>query len=128
MNTNAPRNLPLTIAIALLALTFAITGFGKIAGMPPSPENFTRWGLPPSVMIAVGTLELLCGIALLIPRVSPLANLVLIALMLGALRTGIVFREALHIVLPLALLAALSWVAYVRRERLPFGARKQTAL
>ena len=123
MKTTAPRNRPVTIALAVLALTFVITGFGKLASVPPSPQNFARWGLPPSAMFAVGAVELLAGVALLISRVSPFANLVLIALMLGALRTGLVFREPLHIALPAALLALLAWVAYQRRDRFTRSAR-----
>src|SRR5258706_9314640 len=85
------------IVTGLLALTFLMTGVSKLAAIPPSPENFARWGLPPIVMYLIGTAEVLGAIGLLVPRLAPLAAIGLIATMLGALRTRIVFHEMLHI-------------------------------
>jgi uncharacterized membrane protein YphA (DoxX/SURF4 family) len=93
-----------------LAALFVTTGVGKLLQLPPSPENFARWGIPTAVMLAIGAAELLGGVGLLIRRVSWLAAAGLFLLMLGALKTGLVFGEPLHIALPGALLPLLAVV------------------
>ena len=98
----------------LLALTFVVTGGSKVAAVKPSPENFARWGLSPMIMRAVGAAEILGGIGLLIALVAPFAAIGLVLLMLGALRTGVVYREALHVVVPAILIVLLAGVIYAR--------------
>ena len=106
----------LWVVSGLLALTFVITGVSKVASVPPSPENFARWGFSPGFMMAVGVVEILGSIGLLVPRVAPFAATVLLLTMGGALRTGLVHHEALHIALPTVLGALLAWVIYGRRD------------
>jgi len=97
----------------LLALTFLVTGAGKLGSVKPSPENFARWdSRPPSC--ARGRRGNLGRDRLLIPRVAPFAAIGLCLVMLGAIRTGVVYKEALHIALPAVLLALLALVVYVR--------------
>jgi uncharacterized membrane protein YphA (DoxX/SURF4 family) len=103
----------------LLVAMFLTTGISKVAAIPPSPENFARWGLPLSVMYAVGAMEIVGAVGLLIPRVAPFAALVLMATMVGALRTGLVYREMLHIILPIALLGLLALSLFVEHGRKP---------
>ncbi|MBS2021094.1 MAG: DoxX family protein [Deltaproteobacteria bacterium] len=108
----AKRNIPAITLSVLLALVFVSAGLGKVMDTPPSPENFTRWQLSMGFMHAIGALEVAGGVALLIPAVSALSAVGLFAIMGGALRTGLAFREPLHIWLPLTLmvmLAALVW-------------------
>lgn len=106
----------LWVVIGLSSLMFVMTGVSKLAAIPPSPENFARWGLSPTMMRLIGVLEVLGGIGLLVPLVSRAAALGLIAIMFGALRTGIVFHETLHIALPLVLIAMLAVIALRRRR------------
>jgi hypothetical protein len=75
-------------------------------------------------MYGIGGAEVLGAIGLLIPRVAPFAALGLIATMLGAVRTGIVFSEPMHVVLPLVLIALLAFVIYRRRDALTFWRRR----
>jgi uncharacterized membrane protein YphA (DoxX/SURF4 family) len=103
---------------ALLALLFVVTGSSKLAAIPPSPQNFARWGLSPTFMHVIGAVEVLGGLGLLFPRFAPLAALVLTGTMLGALRTGIVFGEMPHVILPAVLLVALAALVYLRRDSL----------
>ena len=98
----------------LVALTFFAAGAGKVGAVKPSPENFARWGLSPTIMRAVGVAEILGAIGLLIPRAAPFAAVGLCLLMLGALRTGVVHKEPLHIALPAVLVALLALVLYAR--------------
>jgi uncharacterized membrane protein YphA (DoxX/SURF4 family) len=99
-----------------LALMFIVTGASKLADVPPSPQNFARWGYSTAFMHAVGAVEVLCGIGLLVPRLAPIAALVLLGIMAGALKTGVVHREVLHIALPLVLVGLLLGVVYLRRD------------
>jgi uncharacterized membrane protein YphA (DoxX/SURF4 family) len=100
--------------IGLLALTFFAAGAGKVGAVKPSPENFARWGLSPAIMRLVGAAEMLGAIGLLIPRAAPFAAVGLCLLMLGAIRTGVTYREPLHVALPAVLIAVLALVAYSR--------------
>src|SRR5207253_2143490 len=93
------RDIPLWVVSGLVALTFMMTGSGKLLAMPPSPENFARWGLSTTLMYVVGAAEVAGAIGLLIPRVAPFAALGLAATMLGAVRTGVVFSEPMHVAL-----------------------------
>jgi len=104
-----------TLVTVLLALTFLVTGGSKVLAVPPSPENFERWQLPMAFMYAVGTVEVVAGLALLVRPVAPYAAGVLVLVMLGAIRTGIVYREALHVVLPAVLIAMLAFTIRERR-------------
>lgn len=113
-----PSEKPLWAITLLVAVTFVLTGIGKLASMPPSPENFARWGLSMQMMYAIGALEVLGGLGLLLPRTATLAALGLAATMVGAVRTGVVFHETMHIVLPAVLIVLLLVIAYARRERL----------
>ncbi len=98
----------------LLALTFFVTGAGKVGAVKPSPQNFARWGLSPTIMRAVGAAEILGAIGLLVPRAAPFAAVGLGLLMLGAVRTGVVYKEPLHIALPAVLIVLLALVVHAR--------------
>ena len=98
----------------LVALTFFAAGAGKVFAIKPSPENFARWELSPTIMRAVGAAEILGAMGLLIPRAAPFAAVGLCLLMLGAIRTGVAYREPLHVALPAVLIALLALVVYAR--------------
>jgi uncharacterized membrane protein YphA (DoxX/SURF4 family) len=106
------------ILLGFLTLMFLVTCVSKLAGISPSPENFTRWGLSLTMMRLIGALEVTGAIGLQIPRLSRAAAIGLIALMFGAIRTGILFHEPLHIFLPLALIILLAIAAGWRRSKL----------
>ena len=107
----------------LLALMFVVTGGSKLAAVPPSPENFARWGYSTTFMYGIGAVEVLGAIGLLVRRVAPFAAIGLLATMLGALETGVAHHEALHIALPLVLIGLLGVVIYGRRDGLRLGRR-----
>ena len=111
------RKTGLWIVTGLVALTFLATGAGKLAAIPPSPENFTRWNLSMNFMRLVGAAEIAGGLGLLVPRLAPLAALGLGAILVGALRTGIVFHETLHVLLPSVLLVLLAIIAWGRSTK-----------
>lgn len=106
----------LWVLTGLLSLTFLVTGASKLADVPGSVANFTRWGLSLRVMHAIGAAEVAGALGLLVPRLAPLAAAGLAATMCGAIRTGVVFREPMHVALPAALIAMLAAVVYLRRD------------
>jgi putative oxidoreductase len=98
----------------LVALTFFVAGAGKVGAVEPSPENFARWGLAPAIMRAVGAAEMLGAIGLLIPRAAPFSAVGLCVLMLGAIRTGVIYKEPIHIAVPAVLIVLLALVGWAR--------------
>jgi uncharacterized membrane protein YphA (DoxX/SURF4 family) len=111
------RSIASWVLSCLLALMFVVTGTSKLADVPPSPDNFARWGYSAAFMHSVGAVEVLCGVGILVPRLAPLAALVLLGVMAGAIKTGVVHHEVLHIALPLVLVGLLLGVVYLRRDR-----------
>jgi uncharacterized membrane protein YphA (DoxX/SURF4 family) len=109
------KRIALWVLSGVLALTFIVTGGSKIADVPPSPENFARWGYSPTFMHAVGAVEVLGGIALLVPALAAPAALALLCTMAGAVRTGLLHAEKLHVVVPGILIVLLAGVLYGRR-------------
>lgn len=76
---------------------------------------FGNIGLGQWFRYLTGTLEVLGGIGLLIPRLAGLAALMLAAVMVGAVLTHL-FVLGGSPALPLALLVAMAIVAWARRE------------
>lgn len=84
---------------------------------------FRHWGFPDKFYLAVGVLELLGAIGLLISRVSGYAAAGLIVLMIGAAATHIINGEGLQVLRPLIFIVFLALVVYLRRP----WASKQSA-
>ena len=117
------RGLAIWIATILLALVFVLVGSSKLAG--PSAvrwaERFVNWGYPRIAVRLVGTLEIVAGIALLVPRARRRAAAVIVATMMGALMTHLVHGEFSRVIPPLVL-GGLAFFLY-RSSRLLSGAR-----
>src|SRR5213592_4448394 len=77
------RGLAIWIATILLALVFVLVGSSKLAG-----PSAVRWAAR-----FVGMLEIVAGIALLVPRARRPAAAVIVATMIGALMTHLVHGE-----------------------------------
>jgi len=97
----------------LLATGFVAVGFSKLWGASAMrwAERFQQWGYPASAHYAVGVLEMLGGIGVLIPRWRPAAALMLATIMIGALCTHIVNGELQRVIPPLVL-GGLAFFAY----------------
>jgi putative oxidoreductase len=101
---------------ALLALQFAAGGILKLVGDPAMVEMFADIGMGQWFRYAVGALEISGAVGLLVPRLSGLAALGLVCLMVSAAATN-AFDLGTSALLPLALLAVSALVAWGRRER-----------
>jgi hypothetical protein len=119
-------NLALWIAAGLLAVAYLIAGAGKL--ITPKEKiaatgAASRWveDFSPGALKAIGTLELLAAMGLILPaalNIAPvlvaLAALGLVMLMLGAVITRIRRHEAKFVVGNLVLLTLAGFVAWGR--------------
>ncbi|HYS53493.1 MAG TPA: DoxX family protein [Thermoanaerobaculia bacterium] len=114
-----PRAAVLAIVI-FLAVVFVLVGTSKLQG--PSArrwtERFVRWGYPAGAARVVGVLEILGGLAVLIPKLRRAAAAMLIGIMLGALGTHLVHAEFLRLIAPMAL-GGLAFVVAQTRVSVP---------
>jgi len=99
----------------LLALQFAMAGLAKVFGDPAMVEMFAMIGIGQWFRYVVGTLELAGAAGVLIPRLSGLAALGLIGLMVGATLTNVLVLGTSPL-LPIGLLVMSALVAWGRRE------------
>jgi putative oxidoreductase len=122
------RSRPATIALwilqILLAGAFLGAGGAKLAGAAKMVAMYEAIGVGQWFRYVTGVFEIGGAIALLRPRLSALAAVWLMCIMVGAIITHLIILHSSPIV-PLVLLIGLAIVAYVRRREL---AAKVTAL
>lgn len=89
----------------LLAVGFVAVGALKLGGVSAMRwgERFDQWGYPANAHYAVGVIEIVGGLAVLVPRWRRAASLTLAVLMVGALGTHVVHGELSRLVPPLLL-------------------------
>ena len=89
-NTATTRKHASSIALwtlqVLLAAMFAMAGLAKVFGDPAMVEMFDTIGIGQWFRYLVGALEIAGAVGVLIPRLSGLAALGLVCLMVGAIR------------------------------------------
>jgi putative oxidoreductase len=73
---------------ALLTLMFAVSGFAKLGGNAAMVEMFATIGIGQWFRYLVGALEIAGAVGVLVPRLSGLAALGLVCLMVGATLTN----------------------------------------
>lgn len=89
----------------VLALFFAAQGLTKLWG--PSAvhwaNRFLKWGYPAGFHSVVGVVELISGLALLLPWSRKAAAACLMMVMAGAMGTHLIHGELLRVIPPLIL-------------------------
>ena len=98
-------------AIGLMALLFLITSAAKLSGA--ATENFHHWGYNEPFMYAVGVVELICAIALMIKNIRRFAIGILILLMIGAAFTHLRSHEPWMLLVNAAVIAILLLIAWL---------------
>lgn len=109
-------NVALWVLQVLLALQFVIAGLAKVGGDPAMVEMFADIGIGQWFRYAVGALELAGAIGVLVPRLSGLAALGLVCLMVGATLTNLFVLDASPL-LTIGLLVVSALVAWGRWPR-----------
>ncbi len=117
------KTVGLWILTVLLAVAFLGAGGSKLAGRPPMPENFTRWGFPLWFMYLTGVIEVAAALLLLVPRTATLGGALVVGTMVGAALTHLKEGEGPQAVAPLILLVLGAVVALARRHEVlpPFN-------
>lgn len=119
----------LWVLAGVLALAFAASGVGKLAGSGNVVEGFEAWGYPLWFMYVVGVGEVLGAGLILVPGRKALGvslrfwgAMVLAVVMVGATGTHLVYAEYPMMALTLALLGLLAYLAKTARARPRAGA------
>ena len=112
-NRGRVLNIALWALQVLLAFQFAAGGFLKVSGDPVMVDMFATIGAGQWFRYTVGALEIAGAVGVLTPRLSGLAALGLVGLMVGATLTN-VFVLGTSPLLPLGLLVVSGLVAWGR--------------
>ncbi|MFC8127529.1 DoxX family protein [Streptomyces sp. NPDC057302] len=100
----------------VLALFFGLaSGVPKLIAHPTAVEAFERLGWGEPGMYTIGALEVLGGIALLIPVLSSVGATALVGLMIGAFIVSVTALGGENAATPLVLILPLAWIAWARR-------------
>jgi putative oxidoreductase len=115
--TQAKRGRALNIALwvvqVLLAFQFAMAGLAKVFGDQAMVDMFATIGIGQWFRYVVGALEIAGAVGVLIPRLSGLAALGFVFLMVGATATN-VFVLSANPLLPVVLMLVSGLVAWGR--------------
>jgi putative oxidoreductase len=110
------KAIALWILRILMAALFLFASYMKLSGNPMMVDEFNTIGLGQWFRYLTGLLELVGGIAILVPSVSVFAAIVLLAVDVGAFITqvAVLHGDWIHTVVIGAILAA---VIYLQRDR-----------
>jgi putative oxidoreductase len=109
-----------------LALMFFMAGGNKLAGNPMMVGLFAAIGVGQWFRYVTGSLEVLGGLLLLIPRLSGFGALLLSLVMLGAIATHLLVLRN-NPAMPAGLLLGLVLVAWGRRAQVMDALRRPSA-
>lgn len=110
----------LWIVQILLALAFALSGFGKVAQPVEKLRERMNWAkyFTPSVIRLIGSLEIIGAIGLIVPKatgylpwLTPIAAACLVLTMMGAIITHVRLHEAKAAGVPVVLLLLALYIA-----------------
>jgi uncharacterized membrane protein YphA (DoxX/SURF4 family) len=100
----------------LLAAVFAFSAYLKLTADPQQVAGFEGMGLGNAGMYIIGALELAGAIAMFIPRLTGLAAMCFVALMIGAVILTLVIGGGALAVIPAVVGVLAGVVAYGRRD------------
>lgn len=101
----------------LLAAVYAFSAFGKLTAEAQNVAGFEAMGLGTTGMYVVGVLELAGAIAMFVPRLTGLAALCFVALMVGAVAiTWAMVGGGVLVALPATVGVLAAVVAWGRRD------------
>ena len=99
----------------LLGAEFVIAGVSKLTPASAWSRMFLAWGYPSWFRFVVGGTEVLCGLALFVPRARVWASGALLAIMAGAAATHLLHGEPRRVVFNVVLSALLGVLIRVGR-------------
>ncbi len=110
------RNAGLWTLQVLLAAVYAFSAFGKLTADPQNVAGFAAMGLGNTGMYVIGALELAGAIAMFVPRLTGLAALCFVALMIGAVIITAAIGGGALVAIPATVGAVAAVVAWGRRD------------
>ncbi|GAA3074632.1 hypothetical protein GCM10010464_43450 [Pseudonocardia yunnanensis] len=118
LTTNRSRagNIALWTLQVLLTAVYAFSAFGKLTAEAQNVAGFEAMGLGMPGMYIIGTLELAGAIAMFIPRLTGLAALCFVVLMIGAVTITLAIGGGILVAMPAAVGVLAAIVAYGRRD------------
>jgi uncharacterized membrane protein YphA (DoxX/SURF4 family) len=99
----------------LTGLLFVLVGLMKFQD-PSWARNFARWGYPDGFHLVIGVVEAAGGAALLVPRFTAYAALLLVVVMAGAAGTHLLHGEPQRVPVPLVYMLVVALVGWLRRK------------
>ena len=108
------------ILMVLAALFLLMDAMMKVLRVPQAVEGTTQLGYPPSVLLPLGIIQLICLALYLIPRTAFLGAILWTGYLGGAIATHVRLGNPLfsHVLFP-AYIAAMIWGSlWLRDERL----------
>lgn len=102
------------IASALPVVLMGMSAVMKLARAPNVLEGWARFGYPPSALLPIGLVELLCVVLYLIPRTAVLGAILVTGYLGGATATHVRAGEAVFVA-P-AILGVLAWGGLFLRD------------
>jgi uncharacterized membrane protein YphA (DoxX/SURF4 family) len=114
--TSRFANVGLWVLQVLLAAVYAFSAFGKLTAEAQNVAGFEAMGLGMPGMYIIGALELAGAIAMLVPRLTGLAALCFVALMIGAVTITWAIGGGILVAIPATVGVLAAIVAYGRRD------------
>ena len=100
----------------LLAAVYAFSAFGKLTAEAQNVAGFEVMGLGTAGMYTIGALELAGAIAMFVPRLTGLAALCFVALMVGAVVLTAAMGGGALVAIPATVGVVAAVVAWGRRD------------
>lgn len=100
----------------LIVLAYLFSAYSKLSADPQAVAGFELIGLGLPGLYAIGVIELLGALGLLVPRLMGLAATGLVLLMIGATITTAVVVGGALVLVPAVYLVLVSVLAYARRR------------
>ena len=102
----------------LLVVIFVPQGLAKFDDSSGWAKAFRFWGYPDWFRITIGVLELMGALLLIAGRTAAFGAIIIIAIMLGAMATHLIFEGGRHITSEIVPLTLATVVLVIRRKQL----------
>jgi hypothetical protein len=114
--TSRPVNVGLWALQVFLAAVYAFSAFGKLTAEAQNVAGFEAMGLGATGMYVIGALELAGAVAMFVPRLTGLAALCFVALMIGAVAMTWAVGGGVLVAIPAAVGVLAAVLAWGRRD------------
>ncbi len=108
----------------VLALMFIGAGFSKVTASEEMVQAFSLFGLPDWFRIAVGCIEIIGGILLILPFMTGCAAFGLSIIMIGAVSCHVMFTPLSQGIPAMTMIMLLSYVFLTRKNIIPAFVQK----